>query len=588
MTTEEAKKAGFRHFDRDQYVYWQVAGEFIHQFHCYACSLREGDFPTRAKAREALRKRKLEAATKDDDTEHAKGMIYNNNTDKWEPDTGALDELAKQAQELHMGYETDKPCDMPDTLTISGKSYRRLKNWEDHDLSKGDLPVSGSQTHRFGSVWYRPVESHETPVGETQAAIEERIKSVPSESSETPAQKDARIKALVDGYRAKGGPITKEQLTDEVRRWLKKDSAKFYSFTLDDDRSQVLEYRFDVITWQTSAQIFWNKSDAEHARWLADMQSQTTPITPEQAKMLRDGDTWYYYNYVFKRVASCNRLTALYADQSFGRYFTRAVAQSALDKAKAEAEPPMWCEYNEGSRLSPEAFISFDDGKTWTTVTGKFIGVCYSERLGIRARYRNPTWLAKHGTDTETKPTTTPAKPHESAKVEETNPTTVRGWLETIPDPAIREAAILQCEEWSKNCTNLPASILKIWNWDLTSEGVEFWNRCYDAAYDGTPWPGYPSKAKQESDGWTQDEIDKAALKPDAVSHPSHYTSHPSGVECITITKHMNFCRGNAVKYLWRAGRKGDSLDKEIEDIAKAEEYCRIEKERLIALKGAK
>lgn len=80
----------------------------------------------------------------------------------------------------------------------------------------------------------------------------------------------------------------------------------------------------------------------------------------------------------------------------------------------------------------------------------------------------------------------------------------------------------------------------------------------------------------------------KLSNKSDDVSHPSHYTSHPSGVECITITKHMNFCRGNAVKYLWRAGQKGDSLEKEIEDIAKAEEYCRIEKERLIALKGAK
>ena len=80
----------------------------------------------------------------------------------------------------------------------------------------------------------------------------------------------------------------------------------------------------------------------------------------------------------------------------------------------------------------------------------------------------------------------------------------------------------------------------------------------------------------------------KLSNKSDAVSHPSHYTSHPSGVECITITKHMNFCRGNAVKYLWRAGQKGDSLEKEIEDIAKAEEYCRVEKERLIAKKGAK
>ena len=27
----------------------------------------------------------------------------------------------------------------------------------------------------------------------------------------------------------------------------------------------------------------------------------------------------------------------------------------------------------------------------------------------------------------------------------------------------------------------------------------------------------------------------------DSVNHPKHYTSHPSGVECIEITEHMNF-----------------------------------------------
>jgi len=39
----------------------------------------------------------------------------------------------------------------------------------------------------------------------------------------------------------------------------------------------------------------------------------------------------------------------------------------------------------------------------------------------------------------------------------------------------------------------------------------------------------------------------------DPVNHPRHYTSHPSGIECITITEHMSFCLGNAVKYLWRS-----------------------------------
>ena len=64
----------------------------------------------------------------------------------------------------------------------------------------------------------------------------------------------------------------------------------------------------------------------------------------------------------------------------------------------------------------------------------------------------------------------------------------------------------------------------------------------------------------------------------DTVNHPKHYTSHPSGVECIQITEHFNFCIGNAIKYLWRAGLKG----KEIEDLRKARWYIDREIERLI------
>lgn len=58
----------------------------------------------------------------------------------------------------------------------------------------------------------------------------------------------------------------------------------------------------------------------------------------------------------------------------------------------------------------------------------------------------------------------------------------------------------------------------------------------------------------------------------DNVNNPKHYTSHPSGVECITITEHYNFCIGNAIKYLWRAGLKQEQGvdNKEIEDCRKA------------------
>jgi hypothetical protein len=64
----------------------------------------------------------------------------------------------------------------------------------------------------------------------------------------------------------------------------------------------------------------------------------------------------------------------------------------------------------------------------------------------------------------------------------------------------------------------------------------------------------------------------------DPVNHPSHYTEHPSGVECIQITEHMNFCLGNAIKYIWRAGLKNDNA---IEDLKKARWYVDRELERL-------
>ena len=40
----------------------------------------------------------------------------------------------------------------------------------------------------------------------------------------------------------------------------------------------------------------------------------------------------------------------------------------------------------------------------------------------------------------------------------------------------------------------------------------------------------------------------------DPVNHPKHYTSDPSGVECIDVVEHRTFNVGNAMKYLWRAG----------------------------------
>jgi hypothetical protein len=70
---------------------------------------------------------------------------------------------------------------------------------------------------------------------------------------------------------------------------------------------------------------------------------------------------------------------------------------------------------------------------------------------------------------------------------------------------------------------------------------------------------------------------DAAETQHDPINHPAHYTGHPSGVECITVTEHMNFCRGNAIKYIWRAGDKGN----ELEDLKKARWYIDREISRL-------
>lgn len=70
-----------------------------------------------------------------------------------------------------------------------------------------------------------------------------------------------------------------------------------------------------------------------------------------------------------------------------------------------------------------------------------------------------------------------------------------------------------------------------------------------------------------------------AELIPDAVNHPSHYTSDPSGIECIEITRHRNFNVGNAIKYLWRAGRKEQAAT--VQDLQKAIWYINDEIARL-------
>lgn len=70
----------------------------------------------------------------------------------------------------------------------------------------------------------------------------------------------------------------------------------------------------------------------------------------------------------------------------------------------------------------------------------------------------------------------------------------------------------------------------------------------------------------------------------DPVNSPSHYTQHPFDLECIDVIENMPFCRGSAIKYIWRAGDKND----EIEDLEKSLWFIQREISRIGRLRARK
>lgn len=75
-------------------------------------------------------------------------------------------------------------------------------------------------------------------------------------------------------------------------------------------------------------------------------------------------------------------------------------------------------------------------------------------------------------------------------------------------------------------------------------------------------------------------ELDKKkAVKGDPVNHPAHY-SEGRKYEPIDVISdwNLNFCLGNTIKYISRAGRKNNM----IEDLNKAKFYLEYEINRLI------
>jgi len=61
------------------------------------------------------------------------------------------------------------------------------------------------------------------------------------------------------------------------------------------------------------------------------------------------------------------------------------------------------------------------------------------------------------------------------------------------------------------------------------------------------------------------------------VQHPSYYQIN--GIELIQVMRDLPYCRGCAVKYLFRAGIKNP--DKELEDLYKARQMIDFEIQRI-------
>lgn len=129
--------------------------------------------------------------------------------------------------------------------------------------------------------------------------------------------------------------------------------------------------------------------------------------------------------------------------------------------------------------------------------------------------------------------------------------------------------------------TGCPVAFKSYWVlFNFTSIKMSTINSTVIPTYDVYSW----DDAAQLSFDLNSQESTYKVSSNDPVNHPKHYTQHPSGVECIQVTEHYNFCVGNAIKYLWRAGLKNNDADpklKQIEDLNKAIWYIRREIENL-------
>ena len=100
-----------------------------------------------------------------------------------------------------------------------------------------------------------------------------------------------------------------------------------------------------------------------------------------------------------------------------------------------------------------------------------------------------------------------------------------------------------------------------------------------DVEFDCLDYNDFELETKEKAKEEPKPQVVSTMPKDSPVSHPSHYADGKIEVIDFIEDKGLNFNRGNAVKYLCRAGKKDP--EKEIEDLEKAVWYINHEIERL-------
>ena len=233
-------------------------------------------------------------------------------------------------------------------------------------------------------------------------------------------------------------------------------------------------------------------------------QSTLNNMTSEEIKKCKkNGYVWLDNLGIVQRVEKYSCLWPQGTEWGLPSYFaTRAAAQAAIDERKRLAR---LAEYRKSmDPITPEQAKDLHGVdpifaiEPQAVVERRMDGNDIPHDIGLGVYF----WTreaAEAAISIRVRPFSTPEFPRESTRSMEMKPTTVRGWLKTIPDPTIREAAIRQCIKLNDVCSSLDEAIIEIVDWASTDEGIDFWEECFIAAQNNTTWPSYPPKAKEVS-----------------------------------------------------------------------------------------